>query len=144
MRQTLLSLLIAPALLLPSICAAQSAYPESLLNTKGIFTSDGAAALGQPFRGIATSDGVIEDLFPLQDTGLSTASLAEAGAAFLASLNDIHLSRAHFPVDDPEWRNWSMWMWVSSPATASAWKRWTQPRKRPHGTCFESHSARKA
>lgn len=107
MRQTLLSLLIAPALLLPSICAAQSAYPESLLNTKGIFTSDGAAALGQPFRGIATSDGVIEDLFPLQDTGLSTASLAEAGAAFLASLNDIHLSRAHFPVDDPEWRNWS-------------------------------------
>ncbi len=107
MRQTLLSLLIAPALLLPCICAAQSAYPESLLNTKGIFTRDGAAALGQAFQGVRTSDGLIEGLFPLQDTGLSTASLAEAGAAFLASLNDIHLSRAHFPVDDPEWRNWS-------------------------------------
>lgn len=107
MRQTLLSLLIAPALLLPSICAAQSAYPESLLNTKGMFTRDGAAALGQAFQGVRTSDGLIEGLFPLQDTGLSTASLAEAGTAFLATLNDIHLSRAHFPVDDPEWRNWS-------------------------------------
>ena len=108
MRHSLVLLLISvPALLLPSIADAQSAYPESLLNTKGIFTRDGAAALGQPFRGVATTDGIIEGLFPLQDTGLSTASLAEAGAAFLATLNDIHLSRAQFPIDDPEWRNWS-------------------------------------
>lgn len=108
MRHSLVLLLISvPALLLPSIADAQSAYPESLLNTKGIFTRDGAAALGQPFRGVATTDGIIEGLFPLQDTGLSTASLTEAGAAFLATLNDIHLSRAQFPIDDPEWRNWS-------------------------------------
>ncbi len=107
MRQTLLSLLITPALLLPTIASAQSGYPESLLNSKGIFTRDGAAALGQPFRGVTSSDGLIDGLFPIQDTGLSTASLAEAGAAFLAALNDIHLSRAHFPIDDPEWRNWS-------------------------------------
>lgn len=106
-RQSLLSLLTVPALLLPVITVAQSAYPESLLNTKGIFSRDGAAAMGQPFLGVATSQGIIEGLFPMQDTGLSTASLAEAGAAFLASLDDIHLSRSHFPIDDPEWRNWS-------------------------------------
>lgn len=106
-RRTLRMLFTVPVLLLPSISAAQSTYSEALLNSKGIFTRDGAAALGQPFRGLTTSDGVIEGLFPLQDTGLSTASLAEAGAAFLASLDDTHLSRAHFPVDDPEWRNWS-------------------------------------
>ena len=106
-RQYLLSLLTVPALLLPAITVAQSAYPESLLNTKGIFSRDGAAAMGQPFLGVATSQGIIEGLFPMQDTGLSTASLAEAGAAFLASLDDIHLSRSHFPIDDPEWRNWS-------------------------------------
>ncbi|MGJ8687949.1 MAG: DUF3500 domain-containing protein [Gammaproteobacteria bacterium] len=106
-RQSLLSLLTIPALLLPVIATAQSTYPESLLNTKGIFSRDGAAAMGQPFLGVATSQGIIEGLFPMQDTGLSTASLAEAGAAFLASLDNIHLSRSHFPIDDPEWRNWS-------------------------------------
>lgn len=107
MRQSLLSLLIVPVLSFPAITAAQSAYPEALLNQKGIFSRDGAAAMGQPFRGVTTSDGIIEGLFPVQETGLSTASLADAGAAFLASLNDIHLSRAQFPIDDPEWRNWS-------------------------------------
>lgn len=106
-RQSLLSLLTVPALLLPVITVAQSTYPESLLNTKGIFSRDGAAAMGQPFLGVTTSQGIIDGLFPIQDTGLSTASLAEAGAAFLSSLDDIHLSRSHFPIDDPEWRNWS-------------------------------------
>jgi hypothetical protein len=106
-RQSLLSLFIAPVLLLPTVTGAQSGYPESLLNTKGIFSRDGAAAMGQPFRGVTTSDGIIEGLFPVQDNGLSTASLAEAGASFLATLSDIHLSRSQFPIDDPEWRNWS-------------------------------------
>lgn len=107
MRQTFLSLLTVSGLLLPAITAAQAGYPESLLRTKGIFSRDGATAMSQPFRGVATSDGIIDGLFPIQDTGLSTASLAEVGAAFLASLSDIHLSRAQFPIDDPEWRNWS-------------------------------------
>lgn len=112
MRKPLLSLLTGSVLLLsgllsPAIAIAQSGYPASLLNQKGTFSRDGAAAIGQPFRGVATSDGIVEGLFPLQETGLSTASLAEAGAAFLASLDDIHLSRSHFPIDDPEWRNWS-------------------------------------
>jgi hypothetical protein len=106
-RQSLLSLFIAPVLLLPTVTVAQSGYPESLLNTKGIFSRDGATAMGQPFRGVTTSDGIIEGLFPVQDNGLSTASLAEAGASFLATLSDIHLSRSQFPIDDPEWRNWS-------------------------------------
>ena len=106
-RQSLLSLFVAPVLLLPTVTVAQSGYPESLLNTKGIFSRDGAAAMGQPFRGVTTSDGIIEGLFPVQDNGLSTVSLAEAGASFLATLSDIHLSRSQFPIDDPEWRNWS-------------------------------------
>lgn len=107
MRQALLTQTLVSFLLLPSLLQAQQGYPESLLKSKGIFSRDGAAALGQPYRGVITSDGIIQDLYPLEATGLSTASLAEAGAAFLASLNDIHLSRAQFPIDDPEWRNWS-------------------------------------
>lgn len=107
MRQALLTQTLVSFLLLPSVLQAQQGYPESLLKSKGIFSRDGAAALGQPYRGVITSDGIIQGLYPLEATGLSTASLAEAGAAFLASLNDIHLSRAQFPIDDPEWRNWS-------------------------------------
>ncbi len=105
--KSLRTLLTVSMFLAPAISLAQSSYPQSLLNTKGIFSREGATALGEPYRGVTTSDGIIENLFPLKDTGLSTASLAEAGTAFLDSLDDIDLSRAHFPIDDPEWRNWS-------------------------------------
>ena len=107
LRYSLQTLLSLPFLILPAITAAQSSYPETLLNTKGTFSREGAAALGELFRGVITSDGIRENLFPIQETGLSTESLAEAGRKFLATLDDIHLSRAHFPIDDPEWRNWS-------------------------------------
>lgn len=86
---------------------AQSGYPEELLAQKRTFSNGVANALGQPFRGVATPDGIIADLFPVRSTGISTAPIAEAGAAFLATLTNAQLSRTQFAVDDPEWRNWS-------------------------------------
>lgn len=93
--------LIAPAIL------AQSQYPEYLLNQKSSFMRQGAAALGEPFRGIATSEGIVPGLFPLRSTGASTEAVRLAADAFLATLTPAELSRTHFAVDDPEWRNWS-------------------------------------
>jgi len=46
-------------------------------------------------------------LFPIKATGASTASILSAAAAFLGTLNNAELSRTHYAVDDPEWRNWS-------------------------------------
>ena len=64
-------------------------------------------ALGQPFRGVATSDGIIEGLYPIKSTGVSTAPIREAADDFLATLSTADLSRTHFAINDPEWRDWS-------------------------------------
>ena len=82
-------------------------YPEALLNTKRVFSRGLADAIGQPFRGVATSTGVVSDLFPLKSTGASTAMIVSAASTFLGTLNNAELSRTQYAVDDPEWRNWS-------------------------------------
>jgi len=82
-------------------------YPEALLNTKRVFSRSLADAIGQPFRGVATSTGVVSDLFPLKSTGASTAMIVSAASTFLGTLNNAELSRTQYAVDDPEWRNWS-------------------------------------
>jgi hypothetical protein len=88
---------------------AQSAvsYPQNLLNQKRTFSRLFANAIGQPFRGVATSAGVTTGLFPVRGTGVSTAPVAAAAVDFLSSLDTAELSRTQYAVDDPEWRNWS-------------------------------------
>ena len=86
---------------------ADSGYSAGLLNTKRIFSRGLAEAIGEPFRGVATSDGVVSDLFPLKSSGASTASIVSAASTFLGTLSGAELSRTQYAVDDPEWRNWS-------------------------------------
>ena len=86
---------------------SDSGYSAGLLNTKRVFSRGLAEAIGQPFRGVATSAGVVSGLFPLQTTGASTASIVSAASSFLGTLNGAELSRTQYSVDDPEWRNWS-------------------------------------
>ena len=86
---------------------AQSQYPENLLRMKGSFSRGAAAAMGEPFQGVTTSAGRIEGLYPVRSTGVSTEAVRQAGMAFLNSLDTIELSRTHFAIDDPEWRDWS-------------------------------------
>ena len=87
--------------------SSQSQYPSSLLEQKGNFSAGAARALGQPFHGLTTSDGIIKGLFPIKSTGASTAQIKEAADGFLATLSTADLSRAHFAITDPEWRDWS-------------------------------------
>ena len=87
--------------------SSQSQYPLSLLEQKGNFSASAARALGQPFHGLTTSDGIIKGLFPIKSTGASTAQIKEAADRFLATLSTADLSRAHFAITDPEWRDWS-------------------------------------
>jgi hypothetical protein len=86
---------------------SQSQYPSNLLAQKGNFSAGAARALGQPFQGVATSDGIIPGLFPIKSTGVSTAPIREAADRFLATLSAADLSRVHFAINDPEWRDWS-------------------------------------
>ena len=64
-------------------------------------------ALAQPFKGL-TADGAIEpDLFPLRKTGASVQPIADAVAAFAASLDVEQRKRVTFAVDSEIWRTWS-------------------------------------
>ena len=86
---------------------SQSQYPSNLLNQKGNFSRGAAEAIGEPFSGLVTSEGKIEGLYPIRSTGVSTAAVQNAAAEFLDTLSTIDLSRTHFAINDPEWRDWS-------------------------------------
>ncbi|MDE0716045.1 MAG: DUF3500 domain-containing protein [Gammaproteobacteria bacterium] len=90
-----------------TIAYSQTQYPEGLLDVKSSFMREAAQAMGEPFRGLTTSDGLIEGLFEVRETGVSTAPVLEAANAFLATLNPAQLSRLHFGIEDLEWRHWS-------------------------------------
>ncbi len=101
------AVLLTVATLAATTAVSQSQYPENLLNQKGSFSRGAARAIGEPFVGLTTSDGKQEGLFPLRATGVSTAPIMNAANAFLSTLSTIDLSRTHFAIDDPEWRDWS-------------------------------------
>lgn len=98
---------IVGSMLFGTTILSQSQYPINLLEQKGNFSAGAARALGQPFRGVATSDGIELGLFPIKSTGVSTAPIREAADNFLATLSTADLSRTHFAINDPEWRDWS-------------------------------------
>jgi hypothetical protein len=63
--------------------------------------------LNDPFKGV-TADGTIQPgLFTIRSTGVSTATVRTAAAAFLATLTAEQKGRTTFPVDDLEWRKWN-------------------------------------
>jgi hypothetical protein len=70
------------------------------------FTDRAMAVVAEPFAGITTDGTALPDLFPLQRTGVSTAPIKDAAAAFLASLPEAEQGAARFPVDSPEWLRW--------------------------------------
>jgi hypothetical protein len=65
------------------------------------------ASLDEPFRGVTTDGNVVTGLFPIRSSGVSTAPVRKAAAAFLAALDAKQRQAAAFPVDDLEWRKWS-------------------------------------
>ncbi len=95
------------AALIAGTAISQSQYPTNLLDQKGNFSRGAARALGEPFSGVTISSGKIEGLFPVKSTGISTAPILQAAQDFLNTLSTIDLSRTHFSIDDPEWRDWS-------------------------------------
>jgi hypothetical protein len=65
-----------------------------------------AMPLQEPFQGLTTGGVVRSGLFPLQATGVSTAPITEAAAAFLGALSGEQRQRAVFPLDADERRKW--------------------------------------
>jgi len=66
----------------------------------------GREALREAFQGISTNGQIIQGLFPIRTTGVSTAPVQAAAEAFLAALSPEERARTTFVVNDIEWRDW--------------------------------------
>jgi hypothetical protein len=62
--------------------------------------------LAEPFKGITTRGAIVEGLFPIRATGVSTGPVRAAAQRFLDSLSQAQREKTVFPVDDSEWRKW--------------------------------------
>lgn len=71
------------------------------------YVDRGLAAVAEPFKGITTNGTVIPNLFPIEQSGVSTRPIKEAAAAFLGALDSDQRAKTLFPVDTVEWRKWS-------------------------------------
>lgn len=72
----------------------------------------GGPPMGPPvryadFTGVTTDGTPQPDLFELQHTGVSTAPVVRAGAAFLASLTPAQRAETMYDVTADQWLNWS-------------------------------------
>ncbi|WP_422083278.1 DUF3500 domain-containing protein [Ulvibacterium sp.] len=63
-------------------------------------------SLKTEFMGIATSQGMDKDLFPITSTGVTTLPIKLAGEEFLKSLSPKQLEKTQFDIQDDEWRKW--------------------------------------
>jgi hypothetical protein len=96
---------VSAALYTPYIAFAQG-IEANLLKDKAYFHALEDKAVSEGFTGIRTSEGLIENLYPLRVTGVSTEPVQDAANSFLASLSPTQLIRSHLPMDDLEWRRW--------------------------------------
>lgn len=64
------------------------------------------ALWAEPYRGVTTGGKPMPGLFALAQTGVSTAPVVKAGAAFLASLDPAQRQKTLYAATDDEWRRW--------------------------------------
>lgn len=63
--------------------------------------------LTEPFRGVTTDGTLVQDLFPIRATGVSTEPVRLAADRFLDVLTPEQRTSTTFPVDSDEWRRWT-------------------------------------
>jgi hypothetical protein len=64
-------------------------------------------AANEPFRGVATSDGIQPGLFALRDSGADVRRVYRAAEDYLAGLTEKQLAEGRFAMDDVSWRHWN-------------------------------------
>ena len=100
--------LMAAMLIAAVGCAkAQDQYDEGLLAVKLRFANQELEAISKKFNGVTADGELVPDLFPIQQTGVSTDPIVSAAAAFLDSLSPTQKIRTQFSIGDREWRRWS-------------------------------------
>jgi hypothetical protein len=103
-RRQFLTQLIA-ASLSPTCGFAQTA-DETRARFRKMSEEAERRGLAEPFKGITTDGKIVDGLFPIRSTGVSTAAARQAAERLLASLTAEQRGKVLFPIDDTEWRKW--------------------------------------
>ena len=94
-----------PARMKPEVSARDLSSIQNE-RTRGM-REDGLAATAEQFVGVTENGKLTPGLFPVHQTGISTAPIKAAANAFLASLSTEQRSEATFPVESESWQRWS-------------------------------------
>jgi len=105
-RRAFLSSLVSAFVLLPSAFGQEKTPVGTAEQFRKMSEDYEREGLADPFRGIATSQGILPDLFQISPTGVSTEPVRNAAEKFIASLTGAQLAKTMFPVDDVQWRKW--------------------------------------
>lgn len=62
---------------------------------------------GEEYKGVFTSGGKRDLLFPIRSTGASTAEIVSTAKEFLAGLTDEQKKKTIYTISDEEWHKWS-------------------------------------
>ena len=87
--------------------AVRLALWTSVLPVLGAVAAQRPDPLADPFKGVTTHGSIVEGLFPIRATGVSTAPVREAAQKFLTVLTPEQRAATTFPVDDLAWRQWN-------------------------------------
>lgn len=63
--------------------------------------------LNSTYKGIVTSNGKVEGLFPIKSTGVTTKPIKIAADDFLNALTKEQIIRTQFEITDNEWQKWA-------------------------------------
>lgn len=80
--------------------------PSDLPDRLKAYLARGLQALEEPFRGVTTDGDVVDGLFQLSPTGISSQPIVDAASAFLAGLSAEARRHATLPMDSRAWREW--------------------------------------
>ena len=85
---------------------AQVTDPVKKARFQKLSTNKEEAGLSEPFKGITTDGSVLEGIFEVESTGVSTEPVRKAAITFLESLDESQRGEIKFSIDDDEWRKW--------------------------------------
>jgi hypothetical protein len=92
-----------------SIAAAAQSQPPPGNSPPGAnpFADRARAALAEPFVGLTANGSVVEELYSIGRTGVSTEPVRRAAERLLGAFGADDRARLSFAVDADEWRNWA-------------------------------------
>jgi hypothetical protein len=89
-----------------AVAAISQSQPDRIERFTTMSRQAEAKGLAEPFKGVTANGKLVEGLFHIRSTGVSTEPIRKAASAFLTALTPEQRTKTAFGVEDDEWRKW--------------------------------------